>query len=172
MLNAKYKLFIFLLFFSCLFFILSLFIFSQARIAINNQENNQILLQLRSHTYPYTCSKNCVSLFLPKEVKSCGFYDSHFRNIIIVPGNENIVFYSAENTLGKNIVDFTLATHDDFSILNANWSLSEKQPVIIDMYNKTMIVNEQFLSHSTHEDLIHDINFIISSFCTDIENNT
>lgn len=146
-------------------------IFNQSVIFFENNQNNTLFQQLRNNTYPAKCTVNCITFFLPPNVKTCGIHDSQISTIIIAPAYHNIVFYSASNNAGKNnIVDFTLANNNPDSLLKSDWYLST-QPIIIDMYNKTLVSSDIFLSHANKKDLVHDLNYIISSFCSDLQNN-
>lgn len=146
------------------------YLFNQSVILLENNQNNTLFQKLQNNTYSAKCSVNCVTLFLPQNVNTCGINDSKISTIIIAPAHQNIVFYSASQNGGKSMVDFTLATNNPDSVLKSDWTLSP-QPVIIDMYNKTLISSDLFLSHTNKNDLVHDLNYIISSFCSDLQNN-
>lgn len=152
------------------FVFISFYLFGQSVIMIENHNNNSIFKQLRDNSYSAKCSTNCISLFIPQDVKTCGINDSRITSVIIVPASQDIVFYSAVQKDGKNMVDFTLANNNPDSILKSDWTLST-QPVIIDMYNKTFVSSEAFISHANKKYLVHDLNYIISSFCSNLKNN-
>lgn len=146
------------------------YLFNQSVILLENNQNNTLFQKLQNNTYSAKCSVNCVIIFLPENVKTCGINDSKISTIIIAPAYQNIVFYSASQNGRKNMVDFTLANNNPDSLLKSEWALSP-QPVIIDMYNKTLVSSDLFLSHTNKKDLVDDLNYIISSFCSDLQNN-